>query len=79
MEQERTIVTHGVGINPFARGPNYWANVYKAATDKEWDKLSKATQDAVDCAWDGTKYFQEEYGLAIAPPAIIRASLSAKC
>jgi len=36
-------------------------NVYKAAIDKEWDKLSEATQDALDCAWDGTKYFQEKY------------------
>jgi len=61
LEQERTIITHGVGINPYARGPNYSANVYNAATDREWDKLSKATQDALDCAWDGTKYFQEEY------------------
>jgi hypothetical protein len=61
LEQERIIVTHGVGINPYARGPNYSANVYNAATDREWDKLSKATQDALDCAWDGTKYFQEKY------------------
>ena len=44
-----------------ASGPNYSANVYNAATDREWDKLSKATQDALDCAWDGTKYFQEKY------------------
>eukprot|EP00985_Skeletonema_marinoi_P012718 scaffold6198_cov132-Skeletonema_marinoi.AAC.2 len=48
-------------LTPIARGPNYSANVYSAATDREWDKLSKATQDALDCAWDGTKYFHEKY------------------
>jgi len=58
----------GVGLPPIIKGPHSMdlyeivkMDVYETAIDIEWDKLSKATQDAIDCASEGTKIFHEKY------------------